>query len=199
MKKAGIYQIKNTVSQKVYIGLSKNIEGRFVKHLQRLRKNTHRNKHLQSAFNKYGEDCFEFEILEECDEDSLSEKEKQWISETKSCNNKYGYNKTFGGEFGKLHPDIYKRYSEMYKGRPISEEQKRQISKTLTGRKQPRQDVENRAKSIRKLDDKTEQEIVDLSEYGFSYKVISEMYGVKETLPRSIMIRYRRKTEMKNG
>ena len=180
MEKSGIYQIRNTKNGKVYIGLSKNLKGRFVKHIQRLRNGSHRNKHLLSAFNKDGEDSFVFEILEECEENSLSEREKHWISEKKSCNNKYGYNRTFGGEFGKLHPDIYKRYSERLKGCTISEEQKKQISETLKGRKQPKEVVERRAKSNRKLCDKEEINIINLYSEGSTGRQIAELYGMNQ-------------------
>lgn len=51
----GIYQIKNKINGKVYIGQSINIEKRLKRHLNDLRKLKHRNQHLQNAFNKYGE------------------------------------------------------------------------------------------------------------------------------------------------
>ena len=197
MKKVGIYCIKNIENNKKYIGLSSDVEFRLLCHKRRLRSGKHRNKHLQSSFNKYKESSFDFCIIEECLEDELLDKEKYWIKEKNSYDREHGYNKTFGGEFGRLHPDIYKRYSERLKGGHISEEQKKQISKTLTGRKQPIEDVEKRAKSNRKLDDKTENEIIDLFKYGFGYVVISKMMNIKDTLCRSVIVRFRRET--KNG
>lgn len=193
MKKIGIYQIRNNISEKAYIGLSSDIENRFVRHKMMLNNNSHRNKYLQFAFNKYGESSFKFEILEECEEQLLSDREKHWISEKKSCNNKYGYNKTFGGEFGRLHPDIYKRYSERLKGGHISEEQKKQISKTLTGRKRPKKEIEKAARSCRKCDDRTEMEMMDLFNNGFMIKEIAKMYNTKYSIVASIRARHREK------
>jgi group I intron endonuclease len=63
-KVAGIYQIKNLINGKIYIGSSVNIQVRWWTHKSRLRRGIHGNPHLQSAWNKYGEDAFEFSILE---------------------------------------------------------------------------------------------------------------------------------------
>jgi group I intron endonuclease len=64
-KFAGIYCIKNTLNNKVYIGSSLSISTRLKNHKVLLRKNKHHSYKLQGAFNKHGEDTFKFEILEE--------------------------------------------------------------------------------------------------------------------------------------
>jgi hypothetical protein len=66
-KISGVYQILNTLNNKRYIGSSVNIYNRFVDHKTKLNKNKHCNKHLQRAWNKYGEKHFKFEILETCE------------------------------------------------------------------------------------------------------------------------------------
>lgn len=58
LRKAGIYCIENTKNKKVYIGSSKNIYQRLLKHFALLKHNKHQNGHLQNAWNKYGEDVF---------------------------------------------------------------------------------------------------------------------------------------------
>lgn len=67
-KVSGIYKIINKINGKYYIGSSQNICGncfsRWEDHLRDLRKNKHDNPHLQNAWNKYGEDNFEFIIVE---------------------------------------------------------------------------------------------------------------------------------------
>ena len=64
-KVSGIYTITNKVTGKLYIGESLDIYRRWHKeHIPKLRKNLHYNSGLQSDFNKYGEENFEFEILE---------------------------------------------------------------------------------------------------------------------------------------
>lgn len=64
-KVSGIYTITNKVTGKLYIGESLDIYRRWHKeHIPKLRKDLHYNKELQNDFNKYGEENFEFEILE---------------------------------------------------------------------------------------------------------------------------------------
>lgn len=94
----GIYKITNLVNGKVYIGLSKDITKRLKTHLTQLISNTHYNKHLQQSFNKYGKSNFVFQVVEECAEELLSNKEQQYILFFESFNPLKGFNKTLGGE-----------------------------------------------------------------------------------------------------
>lgn len=60
----GIYQIVNKLDGKIYIGSAKKFSVRYYQHINSLKKGTHHNNHLQSAFNKDGSDVFEFHVLE---------------------------------------------------------------------------------------------------------------------------------------
>jgi len=62
-KECGVYEIVNTINKKRYVGSSVNIKRRWQTHKSKLRKGIHENEHLQRAWNKYGENCFEFHIL----------------------------------------------------------------------------------------------------------------------------------------
>lgn len=79
----GIYIIRNKENGKVYIGqASANIAHRWRQHRHDLRRGAHKNAHLQSAWDKYGEKVFEFQILEiigNCDPVLLAERESYWI------------------------------------------------------------------------------------------------------------------------
>ena len=79
MKIIGIYEIKNLVNNKIYIGSSSNINKRKTAHFSYLRRNNHPNKHLQNAYNKYGANNFEFNILEICTIDNIIQKEQYYI------------------------------------------------------------------------------------------------------------------------
>lgn len=92
----GIYSITNKINGKVYIGQSSDIEGRWKRHISFLNENSHHNKHIQAAWNKFGKDNFEFNVVEECTEDELNEREIYYIQKYDSYNS--GYNLDLGGE-----------------------------------------------------------------------------------------------------
>jgi len=91
--KAIIYKITNLLNNKVYIGSTKSWDKRFKSHLSKLNGNYHINKHLQSAWNKYGEESFKFEIIREVSENILRRAEQFYINKFQSLNPLYGYNK----------------------------------------------------------------------------------------------------------
>ena len=70
--KTGVYEILNTITKERYIGSasrigkSNSLSGfyvRFEKHKSLLKSNKHYNIHLQRAYNKYGENNFNFNVL----------------------------------------------------------------------------------------------------------------------------------------
>lgn len=75
----GIYRIKNLLNNKCYYGSSKNIETRWLKHKNELKKGKHINIILQRAWDKYGGDNFSFEVVEECDKKILLEREQYYL------------------------------------------------------------------------------------------------------------------------
>lgn len=133
---SGIYCIKNLVNQKKYIGLSNNIARRKREHLYTLRNGKHENKHLQYAWDKYGEENFSFYIIEECSVDMLDEREKYYIAKYQSNNDMYGYNIESGGHEGQVvSEETRKKLSDALKGRSFSEEHRKHIGQALTNRK----------------------------------------------------------------
>lgn len=68
---SGIYEIRNTVNNKIYIGRSKDLKSRRLHHLSSLRCHNHRNVKLRRASIKYGFDAFKFNILFFCDKENL--------------------------------------------------------------------------------------------------------------------------------
>lgn len=76
---SGIYSIGNKVNGKIYIGSSFNLEKRRSQHFSNLRHARHGNIHLQRAWNLYGENAFEFEVVEFCDVDECKKCEQEWL------------------------------------------------------------------------------------------------------------------------
>lgn len=97
----GIYVITNLVNDKKYIGQSVDIERRISNHKWALKHNRHCNVHLQSSFNKYGENCFDFSCICECKEDELDSLEKHYIFYYDCMNPCNGYNSESGGSANK--------------------------------------------------------------------------------------------------
>ena len=82
MKKPVIYKIRNVVNGKFYVGSTTDTRERFRTHRSRLRKGVHHCRHLQASWNKYGEDCFKFEVQEVIEDASqLWEIEERWLAE----------------------------------------------------------------------------------------------------------------------
>ena len=97
-KICGIYCIENRINNKKYIGMSRDIKNRWSEHKAELNTHTHVNQYLQSSWDKYGKDNFNFYVIEQCDESLLSERECYYIEQYKTLSHQYGYNLTTGGE-----------------------------------------------------------------------------------------------------
>ena len=78
--KSGIYEITNTINGHRYVGSAVDIKGRWQNHKITLPRGTHRNGHLQNAWNKYGEDVFEFEVIEYWEPEFLISMEQWWMN-----------------------------------------------------------------------------------------------------------------------
>lgn len=122
-----IYKIINLVNDKFYVGSTTNKKVRFREHRKKLRGNRHHCKHLQAAWNKYGEKKFSFVVVEEVpDGNSLADAEDKWLHE--HYGKPYCYNSgataiaPWRGKYGESHFNF---------GRTMRAEQKERISEKL--------------------------------------------------------------------
>ena len=94
----GIYKITNNINGKIYVGQSISIERRWREHKTEYLnpKNSAYNCALYQAIRKYNINNFSFEVLEQCSEEKLNEREVYWIDFYNSY--RTGYNMTPGGE-----------------------------------------------------------------------------------------------------
>lgn len=84
-EQTGVYEIKNLVNGKVYIGSTvMSFKKRLNHHRSLLRAGTHKNQYLQRAWDKYGEENFQFSILKVVDECCTLEEEQIYLDEVKS-------------------------------------------------------------------------------------------------------------------
>ena len=105
MIKSGIYAIKCIYNNKVYIGKSINISARKYKHFELLKKNRHHNKRLQNSYNKYGNEFFNFYVLEYANINELSKLECKYIDIFNSCDERYGFNIKYEGSDFTIHSE----------------------------------------------------------------------------------------------
>ena len=75
-----------------YVGQSVDIDRRLHQHFYLLRVGRACNQIMQSSWDKYGEESFEAEILEECNESSLVDREKHWINTKQTWYSEGGFN-----------------------------------------------------------------------------------------------------------
>ncbi len=99
--KMGIFQIKNTINGKIFIGSSMDLNAIWNRHKMELKLGSHRNKVLQNDWKKYGEENFTYGIITELKQDDkketnykkeLKELEELYIKELEPFGEK-GYNK----------------------------------------------------------------------------------------------------------
>jgi hypothetical protein len=136
---SGVYRIVHIDSGREYIGSTDSLSRRWREHRSRLRRGIHDSRYLQYAWNKYGENAFAFEIIEECLVEELLIRE-QWFMDTK----KPVFNSAplaSGSRGIKRSPELRARISQALLGnqnnlgRVPSQETRDKISTTLTGYK----------------------------------------------------------------
>jgi len=159
----GIYAIRNLINGHIYVGSAVNLQKRRQSHFTMLKHGKHPNRHLKSAFAKYGEDAFAFEVLEHVqDKKNLIDREQHYIDTLKPAYNiapkadsQIGVKRT---EESRLRmsrprsPEARARITEAnhraakYRSKPSytrplgishAPEVRIKIAKTLTGRKRP--------------------------------------------------------------
>jgi len=136
----GIYRIFHKDSGKTYVGQSKDIPFRWKHHRESLNGGYHYNFHLQSAWVRYGEKAFGFEILEMvADSKDLSRREGHYCDLYQAHDRDHGYN------LRKVNPDgscevskeTREKLAVLRRGKPLPLDTRLKVSKTLTGRKGP--------------------------------------------------------------
>ena len=108
-----IYKITNKVDGKIYVGQTIQVlEDRWRQH-KKIGSNC---RYLKRAFNKYGIDNFEFNIICICFDEDLDKYEIQYMEKYNSMVPN-GYNLRKGGNSGKHHEETKRKISESLKAR----------------------------------------------------------------------------------
>jgi group I intron endonuclease len=113
---AFIYKTENLINNKIYIGKSKYNNPTYLGSGLR----------ITGAIKKYGKENFAKEILEECNESIVSEREIFWITHYNSTDDITGYNISRGGEGGAHYWETLSEEERAEHNRKISESRKGQ-------------------------------------------------------------------------
>ena len=93
LNKTGIYKITNLINKKVYIGsAATSFRQRWNEHRTSLNTGKHYNRHLLSAWKKYGREVFRFDILCFCKPEDCITEEQRFIDKYNSYKQDKGYN-----------------------------------------------------------------------------------------------------------
>lgn len=143
----GIYSITHIASDKKYIGSSRQIRQRWVDHMKMLRRGVHHSRTLQRAWNKYGEDAFSFEILEECQDANLKVVEQHYLDTIRPFASQHrGFNENVFADRPPVHYGHGRQpWPTGMKRPPRTEEHKRKLSEALRGSKKTPRTAEHMA------------------------------------------------------
>lgn len=101
LRPMGVYQVRNLVNGKIFVGSSLNLPGRINRHKFELNVGSENIKELQEDYNKFGEENFSFEIIDELKpkedpeynyKEDVAVLEQLWIEKLQPFAEK-GYNK----------------------------------------------------------------------------------------------------------
>jgi len=172
----GIYKIVNIITGKVYVGSAININRRWSTHRMKLKENKHHSIKLQNSVNKHGINNFIFEVIEECYQNIMIEREQYWIDSLDSYNNGYNSNPKAGSSLGrtpwnkglkgvhKMSEETKQKMSEAKKGKQKTEETKQKMSEAMKGNKHG---VGNKGKE--RTDD--QKKIISMNKKGHTYNL----------------------------
>ncbi len=99
--KMGVFQIRNTVNNKIFVESSINLDAIWNRHRVQLNFGNHRNEELQKDWTELGQDKFKYEIISEIEENDNPETdykkevkllEEMYMEELKPFGEK-GYNR----------------------------------------------------------------------------------------------------------
>lgn len=144
--KAGIYGIYCRANGKWYVGQAQNIDRRNRDERRELNAGGGHNKHLQNAWDKYGEQAFSWVVLMHCPVGRLDDFERRWIVALDAFNK--GFNMTTGGggtrgyTLTEEHKAILREFNSNgkspRKGRPLSAESKARMRAKALGGNSPK-------------------------------------------------------------
>lgn len=177
-KQSAVYVITCAATGKFYVGSSVDVSKRLGRHRDDLRSGNHHSKHLQRAWDLYGEQSFRFDIVEHVGPDDLRAVEQEWIDRCRSADRGHGYNmypNARGPTGYTVSSEARKKMSEAHKGRKLPPEQTAKMGSP--GSSHP----------SAKLDEWAVHSIKTRIIGGESQKAMAEAFGVTRTTINDIV------------
>jgi group I intron endonuclease len=108
---SGVYQIRCIPTGKIYVGSAVNLQKRWQEHRRALRRGKHANYRLQRAWDEFGEEHFEFAVLELVSIANLLCAEQEWIVSTGCVDKDIGFNiSDVAGSPGDTRSQVYEGF-----------------------------------------------------------------------------------------
>lgn len=133
----GIYEICNQRDGKAttYVGSSIDIKRRWNHHRCLLGKGGHFNVHLQNAWDRYGEDAFEWRVIEEIkNRENLLEREQFWLDHYLGFQDACYNIAITAGPAGPMSEETRRKIGNAHRGKRQSEEHRRKIGEANRGK-----------------------------------------------------------------
>jgi len=127
----GIYKIVNRSNGHYYVGSSKDIMFRWRRHRRALASGRHHSRRLQRAWNKYGEQRFDFQIIERLSAADLLDVEQRYLDIAKT-EPKITYNVSFLAGGGCTDPAIIDKIKRYW-----TDSRRKKRANDMTGPKNP--------------------------------------------------------------
>lgn len=139
-RSSGVYAIRNSVNNKVYVGSAIDLYRRYYHHFGDLKRNKHTNDKLNKAVKKYGFANFSFCLLEFCEPENLLTVEQKWIDKYNSVANGYNISPIAGNRLGV----------------PVTKKAKDLLRKANLGKKQSAATIQKRLNSLKPIHESEE-------------------------------------------
>jgi group I intron endonuclease len=144
---SAVYEIVNVINGHRYVGSATYLPSRWEEHRRTLRLGTHHSKYLQRAWNLYGEEAFEFNIIVYVPPMSVARIEDIIIYEEHP---EYNMKVRAGSTYGKIFTDEHiLNLSLSHMGHTISEEHRLKLIEVNTGNTYTKGKKQNLSDKIR--------------------------------------------------
>lgn len=188
----GVYLIWHEDSKTGYIGsAAKSFEFRWGWHRRELHCGTSKHKHLQAAWNKYGEAAFEFKIVLECEPDKCLLWEQFCLDYAKNegvrlYNTYLVAGSPLGVKLGPRPDEVKLKISVAQKGRKQNEERRKKSAVAMLGKRHSEETKERMSTSQRSRRAKEQAEGTNWRSEETVQKMSEALKGVPWTAKRWI-------------